>query len=112
MRAMLDPASYFYGIYAGQGHTALSEDLQASDPFGLAPASIVQRVLYAGHTADTERPQRAWFRSFGIVSIVDQDGQRFVVSIDTEGQRISVQEVRSERCRASAGLDLRREKGG
>ncbi len=41
---------FYYSCYSCRGLAALAYDLNVNDPFALAPAEIVERILMAGYT--------------------------------------------------------------
>ena len=46
----------YYSWYAEHGRAVLADDLDAEDPFGLAPGEIVDRVVALGNTPAVDRP--------------------------------------------------------
>ena len=88
------PWHYIY--FHGQGRDLLAETLGAADPFSLPGSEIVERVLAAGFTPDLEHARRTQFPTAKNVSMVERDGQSFIVSIDTGAETIAVQEERAD----------------
>ncbi len=87
---------FYYSYFAGHGRAILAEELRAEDPFGLAPADIVERVLSAGHTPAVDRPRPEPWPQVGIITEVPRDGQTFLVAVGRDAEEISLQEVRAD----------------
>jgi hypothetical protein len=85
----------YYPCFYARGRDILCDVLQAVDPFVLAPADIVERVLGAGHEAEADQGQAHPCPMCGAVSMVDHHGRRFAVAVDIVGDGISVQEIRA-----------------
>ena len=58
---------------------------------------IVERILAAGFRPVMDRPKTEPWRSIGIVSEVERDGQMFILSVSHSAQEIGLQEVRADR---------------
>ncbi len=86
----------FYTWFNGQGLASLADDFGAEDPFGLAPADIVDRTVAAGYTPWVEAPQPELLPTLGTVTEVEREGVTFIVSVSRETAEIDVQERRAE----------------
>ena len=86
---------YFYTYFAGQGRELLALELDDPNPFTLSGAKIVERVL-AGYKPDLGHQEREPYHTADALSVVERDGQHFLVSIDVEGETIAVQEQRAD----------------
>ena len=47
----------YFTWFHGHGRAILADDLEATNPFDLAPGAIVDRVFAAGYTPWIEAPQ-------------------------------------------------------
>jgi hypothetical protein len=87
---------FYYSCYSCRGLAALAYDLNVNDPFALAPAEIVERILMAGYTpaVDLARPD-PWSQA-GTVTEVHRDGLVFLVAVSREEEMIGLQEARPD----------------
>ena len=85
---------FFYSYFSGHGREILMEALGAKDPFGLAPAEIVERILVAGYTPVVDQPKHEPWRYIGTVSQVDRKDQTFLVAVSRDAEEIGLQEMR------------------
>ncbi len=88
---------FFYSYFSGHGRQILVDVLGAEDPFGLAPAVIVERILASGYTPVVDRPKEEPWRYIGIVSQVDREDQTFLVAVSRDAEEIGLQEMRVDR---------------
>ena len=94
--------SYYYDYFRGHGRRILADALFADDPFALAPAEIVGRVLDAGYCPEVACPRCSPWPTSGRLTEVQIDDTMFLVAVSRDKQDISVQEVRSEAYNAIA----------
>ena len=87
---------FFYSYFSGHGREILVEALGVEDPFGLAPAEIVERILAAGFKPVVDQPKEEPWRYIGTVSQVDRDEQTFLVAVSRDAQEIGLQEMRAD----------------
>ncbi len=85
---------FFYSYFSGHGRAILADELDASDPFALSPAEIIERILMAGYPPNVEWPSSKPWPQVGTVTEVRRDGQSFRVGVSRDAERISLQEVR------------------
>ncbi len=87
---------FYYSCYSCRGLAALAYDLNVNDPFALALAEIVERILMAGYTpaVDLARPD-PWSQA-GTVTEVHRDGLVFLVAVSREEEMIGLQEARPD----------------
>ena len=85
---------FFYSYYSGHGCEILAVSLGAEDPFGLAPAEIVERILAAGYKPVIDQPKTERSRYTGTVSLVDRKEQTFLVAVSRDAQEIGLQKMR------------------
>ena len=86
----------YYSWFSGHGRIILADELGAEDPFGLAPADIVDRLGAAGYTPWIEAPQPELLPTLGTVTEAEREGVAYVVSMSREPAEIEVQERRPE----------------
>lgn len=55
----------YYLWFDGRGRASLADDLEAKDPFGLAPGEIVGRIVAAGYTPRITEPRTKPLPIFG-----------------------------------------------
>ena len=91
---MMTKAPLFYTYFAGQGLELLRLELDDPNPFTLPAAKIVERVLAAGFKPDLEHQEREPYHTADALSVIEREGQTFLVSVDIEGETIAVQEQR------------------
>ncbi len=89
---------FFYSYFSGHGREILVAALGAEDPFGLAPAEIVERVLAAGYPVVDQPKEEPW-RYVETVSQVDRDEHTFLVAVSRDAQEIGLQEMAGRRLR-------------
>ena len=94
-RVMTLPMPY-YTWFNGHGRRSLADELGDEDPFGLAPADIVDRIVAAGYTPWVEAPQPEMLPTLGTVTEVEREGVTYIVSVSREAAEIDVQEWRAE----------------
>ncbi len=87
---------FFYSYFSGHGRDILDEALGAEDPFGLAPAEIVERILASGYTPVLDQPKEEPWRYVGTVSQVERDEQTFLVAVSRDAEAIGLQEMRAD----------------
>ena len=87
----------FYRVFADQGREVLVDTLASSDPFGLPPAEIVERVLALGCVPDVAVPRLTMWPTIGRVFEVRREKQDFLVAIGRDAEEISVQDMRADR---------------
>ena len=87
---------FYYLWYAEHGRATLASDLDAEDPFSLAPGEIVDKVVALGNTPAVDRPQTEPFRTLGTVTEVEREGLVYLVSVSRDAEEIGVQERREE----------------
>ena len=85
----------FYRYFAVQGREALIDTLASTDPFGLSPTEIVERVLALGYGPDVTKHAEEIWPTVGRVFEVRRDGRDFLVAISRDAEEISLQEVRA-----------------
>ncbi len=86
----------FYRYFAVQGREALIDTLASTDPFGLSPTEIVERVLALGYGPDVTKHAEEIWPTVGRVFEVRRDGRDFLVAISRDAEEISLQEVRAD----------------
>ncbi len=84
----------YYSYFSGHGRAILADELNASDPFALSPAEIIERILMAGYTPNVGCFSSEPWPQAGAVTEVRRDGQSFRVGVSRDAERISLQEVR------------------
>ena len=84
----------YYSWYSGHGRAILADDLDAEDPFGLAPGAILGRVVEAGYVPAVDHPRAEPFRALGTVTEVECEGLVYLVAVSRDAEEISVQERR------------------
>ncbi len=87
---------FFYSYFSGHGREILADVLDAEDPFGMAPAEVVERILAAGYTPVVDQPKEEPWRYIGTVSQVERDEQAFLVR-SRDAEEIGLQEMRADR---------------
>ena len=83
-------------LHRPRGARAWLTRLGTSDPFGLDPTRIVERILAEGFRPVLKSPKTEPWRTIGPVSEVQLDGQTFLVAVSKNAERISVQEMRAD----------------
>ena len=89
-------APFYYWYFHGQGRELLAEALGDPHPFTLPGDKIVERVLLSGYTPNLELVERDPYPRADALSVVEREGQHFLVFIDIEAETIAVQEVRAD----------------
>ena len=87
---------FFYSYYSGHGREILVDVLGAEDPFGLAPADIVERIIAAGYTPVIDQRKTEPWTFLGTVTTVARNGQAFMVAVSRDGESIGLQEIRAD----------------
>ncbi len=87
---------FYYSYFTGHGRVSLAHTLGTSDPFGLEPCKIIERILAAGFRPVLKKPKTEPWRTIGPVSEVAVDGQTFLIAVAKKAERISIQEVRAD----------------
>ena len=59
----------YYTWFHGHGRRTLADELGAEDPFGLAPADIVDWIVAAGYTPWIEAPQPDFLPALGVRAV-------------------------------------------
>ena len=85
---------FYYSYFSGRGRESLAHTLGDSDPFGLAPKEIIERILAAGFRPVADKPKSEPWRTIGTVTSVLWNNRFFMVAVSQEAQRISLQEMR------------------
>ena len=85
----------YFKYFSCRGRTLLADVLGVSDPFGMAPADIVERVIANGYTPGMARPKSAPWRTIGVVTEVRHEDHTFLVASSRSAEEISVQEIRA-----------------
>ena len=85
-------APWFYSIFVGQTREECIEVL-GPDAFRLTAGAIMARLHAGGYKPDVLDPSREPLAAPGVTSrIIDDDGRVMLVSVDVDGDVISVQE--------------------
>ncbi len=97
---MMDPvmpigAPFYYWYFFGRGREFLEKELRDPHPFSLSGAAIVERVLAAGYTPQSENVERKPFKIADQTSIVRRGDQTFLVWVNHAAETIAVQEQRA-----------------
>jgi hypothetical protein len=87
---------HYYTWYHVRGRAILADDLDATDPFGLAPGEIVDRVVAAGFTPGVEISMSKPLPPIGTVTEVEREGLSYLVSVSRDAEEVDVQERRAE----------------
>jgi hypothetical protein len=86
----------YYTWYHVRGRAILADDLEADDPFSLAPSDIVDRVVAASYTPWIETPMSEPLPPIGTSTEVEREGLSYLVSVSRDAEEIDVQERRVE----------------
>ena len=92
---MLKAGVFFTGYSSGHRRQVLADALETDDPFGLALAEMIERVLAAGFRR-VEPPKTESWCSVGKVSEIERDGQTFPIAVIRDAQEISLQDIRAD----------------
>lgn len=87
---------FFYRYFACQGRDVLIDTLASADPFGLAPAEIIERVMALGNVPDVTKHATEMWPTIGRVFEVHREEQDFLVAVSRDAEEISVQEIRGD----------------
>jgi hypothetical protein len=88
--------AYFYSLAHIRGSSIMKALFEVDDPYSLAPAEIVERLLALGHMPVVVRMQREPLAQYGTTTEVQRDGHTYLVAVSRDAQLIAVQEVRTE----------------
>ena len=86
----------YYTWYHVRGRAILANDLEADDPFGVAPGDIVDRVVAAGFMPAIDASLSKALPPIGTVTEVEREGLSYLVSVSRDAEEIDVQERREE----------------
>ena len=89
-------APFYYWYFFGHGRELLEEELRDPHPFSLPGAAIVERVLAAGYTPQSENIERKPFKIVDQTSLVRRGDQTFLVWVNQGSETIAVQEQRAD----------------
>ena len=72
---------FYYSYFSGHGREILADVLGDDDPFAIASADLVERILDQGYTPVVDNPKPEMWRTVGKVTEVERDVQTFIVCI-------------------------------